>query len=34
MSLPWPSFLMLVLPPVALFVLALVHWLRAPAQEE
>ena len=34
MPLPWPSFLMLVVPPAALFAVALVHWLRAPAEEE
>jgi len=34
MSLPWSSFLFLVVPPAALFVAALAHWLRAPAGGE
>jgi len=30
MGLPWPSFLLLVVPPIALFVLALGYWLSGP----
>jgi len=29
MGLPWSSFVLLVVPPVAVFVLALAHWLGA-----
>ena len=33
MALPWPSFILLVVPPVVIFLLVLVHWLRAPREE-
>ena len=34
MELPWSSFALLVVPPVALFVLALVYWLWPSGQDE
>jgi len=34
MQLPWPSLLLLVVPPAALFALALVHLLRAPRDDQ
>lgn len=32
MSLPIESLVLLVVPPAAIFALALVHWLRAPGE--
>jgi hypothetical protein len=31
--LPWPSFLLMTVPPVVLFVVALVYWLGGPKDE-
>jgi len=33
MELPWPSLLLLVVPPAAMFLLVLVHWLRGPREQ-